>query len=439
MKKSFEDILNEKSQNFQVKMRENMWDNIESQLPPEEKKKRFLFFWNKPFLAAASLSLLIAFAYLTNQWISQQSQNQITQEMKIDESKKSIIVNETEKGEIIEESKVENNFKSKKIVQSHKSENKFKSQAFQHNDLTQKVLISNVDNTNFDNTIYRFEAFTSNSGLYFAQPLTTETIETELDTIISFRGSVVKKKRAYAVNFFTEASYMPAQNSSIVSIDKRYKGTEPYQSTYEKRLNGDMGMQSKNFSVSIGAQVNHFRASIGYKQNTIRYSMLVNNVKSGINASGVYNRFDYFASDTFAVESAETGAGSYTSEYQFTSIPFRVGYQFNINNKFSMLIQPEISYNKLKIHNGLVSTTESGIYVKPDIAQPSLITQSHMAFGTSLFLEYNVVKNLFIGAGINYNKAINPIENGIVSTRYQQAGLQFSLRYQLNWKKYMYF
>jgi opacity protein-like surface antigen len=442
MKKSFEDILNEKTQGFQqVKMRENMWENIESQLPPEEKKKKGLFFWSKPFLVAATLLLLLGLGILINQYSNTKTESKLNAHKEVSKQlpDASSSINGNETNETLEDTKIENNSISTEVVQSKNLNRQHQIQPMKPKAVRKNEFVSNNSSNEIVNTMELDESIVRNSKLIFAKQLNTPTIQTELDTNLDLYSGKSKKKRAIVINFFTEASYMPTQSSSIVDIDDQYRSREPYRTTFEKRQNGDMGLQSKNFSLSVGAKVNHFRVSIGYKQNNIRYSMLVNNVKSGINSAGVYNRFDYFATDTFAVESAETGAGSYSSEYQFTSIPFRVGYQFNINRKFSMLVQPEISYNKLKKHNGLVSTTESGIYVKPDIAQANLITEQHLAYGASLFLEYNVVKNLYLGAGVNYNRAINPIENGVVSTRYQQAGLQFSLRYQFNWKKYMYF
>ncbi|HEY1046167.1 MAG TPA: hypothetical protein VGF79_06990 [Bacteroidia bacterium] len=431
--KSFEDILKEKTSGFSPIPSADGWDKIAAGLEPE-KKRRFLPFY---FLAAASI-VVVGFL-LVHFYPSTLNETKISTT-----SEPSPLSAPRHQNNVTETG---TNNSSSDVITS--SDNNLKDNFGQRNKNQNRITIS-ADNSNFssnlkdqnDNpSILEMDEF-GNISTEFLLQIMPASIKFEpqfahthpsidASEISLYKVKIPQKPGIEKFRFFAGINTAALMNSTLVSIKDEFKGQEPYQTEYDNRKKEDMGKMSGLYGFELGMANNRHRLSLGLSSFNVAYQIRVTNANKDV-LSGLITRastFNYYTSDSFVAESSSNGGGYVTNSFKYIGIPLTYGYSIYGKNGVTFSLNAGLQYNHMIKNSGLVYRESSGIYVKQNIASENTLSNNHISASAGFSMNFNMGKGFEFYVNPSIKRSLKAIEQGTVSTNYQQMSLQVGLRF----------
>lgn len=432
--KSFEEILKEKTSGFSPIPSADGWDKIAAGLEPE-KKRRFLPFY---FLAAASI--IIAGFLLIHFYPTSVDETKISTTSA--ESNHLSALNHQNNG-----STTRTNSSSLDVIPS--TENSLKDNLVQFNKNQNHVSISN-DNSHYSSNFEDIKDIPSILDIDESENISAEFLLQIMPATIKFEPQFVythpsidaseislykvktpQKPGIEKFKFFAGINTAALMNSTLVSIKDEFKGQEPYQTEYDNRKKEDMGKMSGLYGFEFGMANNRHRLSLGLNSFNVAYQIRVTNVNKDV-SSGLITRtntFNYYTSDSFVTESSSNGGGYVTNSFKYIGIPLTYGYSIYGKNGVTFSLNAGLQYNHMIKNSGLVYRESSGIYVKQNLASENTLSNNHISASAGFSMNFNVGKGFEFYVNPALKRSLKAIEQGTVSTNYQQMSLLVGLRF----------
>ena len=246
-----------------------------------------------------------------------------------------------------------------------------------------------------------------------------------------FKVRIPNKPGIEKFRFFAGVNTASLMNSTIITIKDEFKGQEPYQTEYDNRKKEDMGKMSGLYGFEFGMANNRHRLSLGFNRCNGAYQIRVTNANKDV-ASGLITRastFNYYTSDSFVAESSENGGGYVTNSFKYIGIPLTYGYNFYGKNGVTFSLNAGLQYNHMIKNSGLVYRESSGIYVKQNIAAENTLTNNHFSASAGLSMNFYLGKGFEFYVNPSIKRSLKAVEQGTVSTNYQQMSLLVGLRF----------
>lgn len=422
--KSFEDSLKDHAEKFSPAVAPNNWDAIASALPAEKQKKRVVWLW----LSAACLTLA-GFISLLNY-----------------RSAKSTVTDKT--ATTIQNTQISATFTSDTVIKA-KVPN---TSAIIIPDIyaPQRTLIkAPVPVIRKTERIIANRVFVYNDPIETIVPELTAPIpepEYELviadttpdkkrDTGILLTKSKIELKKAQSRelkhSLGIELAGIVTDTRTKVTKDNlaAFNGPMPIVNQYDY-LRNETDKSVLGFYAGLTYTLQRKQGSIktGLFYQQINYALQVNNTNiNSLSSGGRISNFDYNSSDSFVAGEAGTVRNSYT----YLRIPLEYWRENFSLNRWHFQYGGGLATHFYLRHQGL-SNQPSGLYVKSDLSDKSVIHKMHTSLNLGMGLSYSIGQRSRININALYSRSLSPIESATVITNYQTIGISTGIYFLLN-------
>lgn len=196
-----------------------------------------------------------------------------------------------------------------------------------------------------------------------------------------------------------------------------------------KRNETDKALPGLQIGVTYSVQRKSASIKTGLYYQQINYAIQVYNVNQNslIGSAGRNSNFDYNSSDSFAAGEG----GMVKNSFRYLSIPLEYWRESFSLNRWHLIYGAGLRSHFL-LNNKGINSQLSGYYVKTPIADKSVIQNFHMSFNAGIGISrdfFGQKYSWYLNA--TYARSLSDIENSVVSTGYQNFGLNAGIRYRL--------
>ena len=435
--KSFENTLNEKVKDFELKPRSGMWQAIEAELAPE--KKRFApLWWGVSMAVAVSITLLLV---VNNNSASS------TKKLVHSKAQKETLANKQVAAGVLPMHANTSDVKS--MRKSHPS--KLTSIVANNSRRSKSYFTNTSPSPTFNLLKYNLHkvmegkriicGYTTSSTL-----LTIDTTKLTLETLIHTKDSLQKDTPVFIGNgirqkapqpiwhAFVGLVLQPTQSKSLLTENPNYTvspsnlGSDfAYRKKTDEaiRLFGAsaiLGWQTKRHQYYTGLGIQQF----GYKQNVKNIERIVS---IGFPVTSANIRL--YPTDSF-LSASYAGEGEYVKN-KFTYLNIPMGYQFQLfqQKKWQVALHAEASLGVLLQSKALFYDETTGYYVKQNALPFNPTKKMDAFFNTGFAVRYLLSNQWAVFVQPSVGVSMRPLQLGAINTRYQFLKWGFGLQYKL--------
>lgn len=430
-KKNIDRFFQERFKDFEMSPNEQVWENIETELKKEKKKRKVIPFWIKfPGIAAAFLLGLFALNSLLNN--NPDSQNGIVISPEIlkssTESRDSIIENKSNPLEIKNaNSVVVNNTKTEQkdgkestsknqpkihsnkkktqanaVVYLQKNHPSVKQETTNSTELSTKVIIAETNNASNRTLEKKRLKETENTKIAATdakeQSLNTVESPNELEEILKKKKEgkeeavVLSSKNKWQITPNVAAVYLNS-NSGGSAIDPKFSEN---QKTADNSLSFGVGVNyAVSKKVTLRSGINNL--SLGYNTNNIMYSTgLANNNLANIKYTStslieIKNESNLNMLSLFEINLQKTTTGTINQKMGYYEVPLEVSYAV-LDKKFGINLIGGVS--TLFLNQNKISLVSSE--TKITLGEARNLNQINFSTNVGVGFQYQIMKSFKI-------------------------------------------
>jgi len=435
--KSFENTLNEKVRDFEIKPRHDMWQAIAAELEPE--KKRFTpMWWGLSMAVAVSIALLLV---VNNTPVSSTKKVAHSKVQMENLANRQVVASDLPMDA--------NNSDVKSMHKPHPSKltpigpnNSFRSKRY---------FVTPSPTPTFNLVKHNLHKVIEGKGIICGLNssktfITIDTTKLTIETIVNPKDSmpkdtpVVPKLDIQRVapqsiwHAFVGLHAQPTQSKSLLTENPNYTVSPSNLGsdfTYRKasdeaiRLFGAtaiLGWQTKRHQYYTGIGFQQF----GYKQHVKNIERIVS---TGFPVTTANIRL--YPTDSF-LSAAYSSEGEYVkNKFMYLSIPLGYQFQFIQQKKWQLALHAEASIGLLIKSKALFYDETTGYYVKQNALSFNPTKKVDCFFSTGIAVRYLLSDQWAVFVQPSVGVSLRPLQLGAVNTRYQFLKWGFGLQYRL--------
>ncbi len=427
--KSFEEELNNKTRDFAMIPKSNLWESIEPHLVKEKGNNRAIWIW-LPVGVAAILFGAILLKYYTPKTATDNAR--LLPPITLQE-----YANVNAKNEII-------------IEKSNSERRKIDVKSADQKELSKNYLLA-PQKIISDKTMYKIEKSTeltnnvdTKTGNKFVNDVVLEPL---LDTFenVSLEVEVIEKNDTLKSKISQIDTIVPVKKTrtfvglvmlpNLAFTRVGFTGSDANANmAYQQRKVNDKSAWNPGFSWQLGMEKGKHQFTAGIAYQTLSYRLYVENITREIiiSNSSTVGAKAFVATDSFASAYKSTG-GFYTkNSYRYLSIPF--GYQFNMVNKskWSLGIAMGIQANFMISSKALLYNESTGLFVKQTASQENHLNKINLLWSTGFQLNYSLAPKCNLFFKPTYAASVLPVENANMKTWHQLYQFGFGVNWYLH-------
>lgn len=440
--KPFDKKLREHADKFRPEPRQDAWERIASNLPPERKKRRRLLLFLP--VAASVLSAIV--------FVVRQNQREVTVASDVSAQKPAGRVEQPLYNLPDETNHADSNGTGLSlsvvtpISEIHKNpppptsenyspeihknpENKlepaYAESVKQYAEKIPAGFASNPERTDRENILHTNPA----------QSIVKSLPHPKNDSASVTKDSTVPVKS-------TKVKWMPVAGLAFHwgSLDTRVRSSQDSDPAYNlenQRQTYDRGREISSFGVYGGLEKGRIKYTLGVYLQNLTYQMPVVNTNKSI-LSGLtsqYQYFDFEATDSFKLAPPAEGAKYISNRFRHIVIPIGFHYHLLTHKNFSVYAHTNISMNVLTRYRGLTSRDASGIYVKQNDSKDGDAAKIYSAAGIGLNMQVKLLPTVHLVISPALGTSLSALDRGAVRTGIKSWTLGIGLEYKPDVKK----
>ena len=438
--KSFENTLNEKVKDFELKPRTGMWQAIEAELEPE-KKRIAPFWWGVSIAVAVSIALLLV---VNNNPVSSTKKAAHSNPRIEDIANKQVVTDvlpmETNNSHV-ESSRKPHSSALIPIV----TDNYFKGKGHLITPSALPTLASNL----VKNNLHKVEVgkpiicgLTSSSTvitidttmLTLATP-TNPKDSLPKDTPVVIDNGIRQKVPQILRHAFVGLILQPTQSNSMLTENPHYIiSPSNFGSDFKYRQSTDRAIQLFNATALFGWQAKRHQYHTGIGFQRFGYQQNVKNIERIVSTGNPITTTNtrLYATDSF-LSAAYAGEGQYVkNKFAYLTIPLGYQFQFIQKQRWQLALRAEASVGVLLQSKALFYDESTGYYVKQNARALNLTKKFDGFISTGIAVHYLLSDQWTLFVQPSIGMSLRPLQIGAVNTRYQFLKWGFGLQYNLN-------